>query len=129
MGFWKKKNIFLFLALVIILGMVFSLGACRKREGVSSKAITLTYYKMYDDEDVMKPLIARFQATHPNISVRYRKFENVEAYEDMLLNEMAEGEGPDIFEVRSATVPRYLKKITPLLSSTNTPQYLRQNFV
>lgn len=129
MGFWKKKKIFLFITLLIVLGIVFSLGACRKREGVSSSAITLTYYKLYDDEDVMKPLIAKFQASHPNISVRYRKFEDVEAYEDMLLDEMAEGEGPDIFEVRNASVPRYIKKITPLQSTTITAQYLEQNFV
>ena len=77
------------------------MSGCFKKQAAKKAAanvpVQLVYYKLFDDEDVMNPLIAKFQATHPNISVRYRKFEDVEAYEDLLLNEMAEGEGPDIF--------------------------------
>ncbi len=112
----------------ILLVSILFLNGCKKKDTGPTR-IALTYYKLYDDEDVMRPIIEAYQRQHPNVTIRYRKFTDPEAYEDLILNELAEGEGPDIFEVSNLSLPRFFKKIKPLSSSSYTPQVFRDTYV
>lgn len=118
----KKK---ILLLSVLLMATVFSFG-CRK---APQKQVTLTYYKLFDEEDVLRPAIEAYQKRYPNVKIRYRKFVDPEAYEDLILNELAEGEGPDIFEVSNRSLPRFLKKISPLLNEGYPPEQLGSDFV
>lgn len=112
---------------VLLVGSFFLIGC--KKKGAGGGRITLTYYKLYDEEDVIRPVIEAYQKAHANVSIRYRKFTDPEAYEDLILNELAEGEGPDIFEISNASLPRFFKKIKPLASEKYTPQLFRDAYV
>jgi|GEM_PF-325936 len=94
------------------------LGGCFKKEQAqkasSLKPIQLVYYKLFDDEDVIRPLIQQYQALHPMVSIKYKKFDNADDYYRTILNELAEGEGPDIFSVPNYWLKRNAKKIAPL---------------
>lgn len=121
----KKK----FLAIILIFAVLLIFAGCRAKDLIFRGKVELTYYKLFDEEDVMAPLLAEYEKLHKNVTIRYRKFVNQEEYEDLILNEFAEGEGPDIFEVSNASLPRYFKKISPLYAKDLTPQVFAENFV
>lgn len=121
----KRK---ILLLLVLLIGIVLLLGACRKQTSGSGR-VTLTYYKLFDEEDTVRSAIDVYQKQHSNVTIRYRKFTDPEAYEDLILNELAEGEGPDVFEITNASLPRFFKKIKPLASEVYTPKVFRDTYV
>lgn len=103
--------------------MVFSLltmtlSGCFKREKPVAaeipKTIELVYYKLFDEEDVMKPIIQQYQSKNPNVRIRYRKFDDAGDYYRTILNELAEGEGPDIFSVPNYWLKANSKKVSPI---------------
>ena len=101
------------LGLVLIFLIAFSAGCFRKKEAVtrsSSDQVELTYYKLFDNSDVIEPLIQEYMALFPNVRVNYKQFTDTEEYYDLILNELAEGEGPDIFSVPNTWFLKNYKK-------------------
>ncbi len=95
----------------------------------SLEPVQLVYWKLYDEEDVINPLIQQYQAQNPTVSIRYRKFQDAEEYYDLLLNELAEGEGPDIFSVPNYWLARNSRKLTPMPPSYYDPAFFEETFV
>ena len=79
--------------------------------------ITLTIWRVFDDEDAFAAIIADYKKTHPNITIVYKKF-RYEEYENALLNALAEDRGPDIFSLPSAWLFKYQPKLAPLPPQT-----------
>lgn len=52
--------------------------------------VELTYYKVFDDSDVIEPFINEYLAAHPGLKIRYRKFVDFDEYQKTILDEMAE---------------------------------------
>jgi ABC-type glycerol-3-phosphate transport system substrate-binding protein len=106
---------------------------CFEREGPetqpTTESIELVYYKLFDDEDVMRPLIQQYQSENPNVTITYRKFEDPQEYENLIVNELAEGEGPDIFSVPNYWFLRNVKKLSPIPSDMATPEQIESTFV
>ena len=77
--------------------------------------ITLSYWRVFDEEDDFTEIIAAYNAIHPNINIEYRKFRYSE-YEKELIEAFATDRGPDIFSIQSSWVKEYQNKglITPL---------------
>lgn len=109
-----KRLIGFLLIGVLVAGM---LSGCFRREETDKPStpemINLVYYRMFDDEDVIRPLIQQYQATHPNVRITYKKFTDLEEYENLIINELAEGEGPDMFSAPNYWILPNLKKISP----------------
>ncbi|HLG25845.1 MAG TPA: extracellular solute-binding protein [Candidatus Gracilibacteria bacterium] len=93
------------------------------------ESIQLVYYKLFDNEDVIRPLIEQYKAQHPNVQITYRKFEDPEEYLNLIVNELAEGEGPDIFSVPNYWMLRNVKKVSPMPADMMTPQQFQETFV
>lgn len=91
--------------------------------------VELVYYKLFDDEDVMNPLIQQYQSEHPNVVINYRKFTDPAEYEKLIVNELAEGEGPDIFSMPNSWFLRNSKKLTPLDPKVFSPKGFAESFV
>ncbi len=130
----SKKAIISILLIVLVSTMGFS--ACKKTrvEKVSYEGVELTYYKMFDGEDIFKPIIAEFESKYPGLKINYRKFSNFEEYQDTILNEMAEGRGPDIFSMQNTWFKSNYRKIVPMPSSlvpaeTTPPDVFESMFV
>jgi len=104
---------------ILIIGAIFMgiFSGCFRREETDKPStpemINLVYYRMFDDEDVIRPLIQQYQADHPNVQITYKKFTDLEEYEDLIINELAEGEGPDMFSAPNYWILPNLKKISP----------------
>ena len=91
--------------------------------------VDLIYYKLFDDEDTMTPLIQQYEQKHPNVTIQYRKFVDPAEYENLILNELAEGQGPDIFSMPNYWFLRNEKKLAPMPLTAMTPQAFANTFV
>lgn len=104
-----KRTLFLFLIATVLFN------AC-KNEVDSEKStdpIELVFYGLYDSEEIFSPLIQKFQLEHPNTTINYKKFSSEADYYDLILNELAEGEGPDIFLLNNTELFEQQGKIVP----------------
>lgn len=121
-----------FTALFLILVLSMSLFGCKKQVSAPQKnynGIELVYYKMFDDSDTMQPIINDYVAKHPGLKIRYRKFTDFNEYENLILNEMAEGEGPDIFSMPNTWFASNYKKLTPVPETYGSPKDFASTFV
>ena len=111
--------------LTLLLAFVFLTGASCTKGGDSSardayRPVTITYWRVWDNEDDLLELMNAYRALHPNVSFEYRKL-RYEEYEDELLNALAEDRGPDIFSVHNTWMERHKAKILPMPSQVRTP--------
>jgi len=74
----------------------------------------LDLWVLYDNTDAYKEQVQAFQSNLPGVVVRTKKFTNLEEYEDLIVNEIAEGEGPDVFMIHNSWVPKHYKKLLPI---------------
>ncbi|MFC1733605.1 extracellular solute-binding protein [candidate division KSB1 bacterium] len=91
----------------------------------------LDFYFVHDNTDAFKAQIQAFQSQNPGLTVRTKKFVNLEEYEDLLINEIAEGEGPDVFMIHNSWITKHWKKLLsqPLdIPVVVTPDMFRQVF-
>ncbi len=82
-----------------------------KKATVSKEKMEITVWNLFDPSDVFKWQIQAYQSKYPNVKIKYKKFSNVEEYEQLLINEIAEGEWPDIFAINNNWIDKHIKKI------------------
>ena len=80
--------------------------------------VTLTYWRLFDDEDVFKEVLREYRAEHSNVTIKYVK-KDYQTYEQDLLNALAAGNGPDIFMLKNDWIPKHLDKIAPIPEGMN----------
>jgi len=111
-----KKRFVSFILILII--TIISFSSCRLKAPAelarNYDGIELTYYKMYDDSEVMEPMINQYIASHPGLKINYKQFTDFEQYINLILNEMAEGEGPDVFSMQNTWFKSNYKKLSPM---------------
>ena len=119
------------LSLALILFLITSISGCRKKQVVitQKQPITLTYYKLYENQENLTPLFTEFRQKYPYVTVNYRKFTDPDKYFETILNEFAEGRGPDVFSVPNWWVkPNYLK-LSEAPQTIVNPQVYREIFL
>lgn len=116
--------------MLLIAVLALSTSCLRKQQTVTVKeeAITLTFYGLYDNEDVYSELISKFEEEN-NVTIIYKKFTDPTAYHDLIVNELAEGEGPDIFMLHNTWFAKDYKKLSAAPSNVVTPESFRNAFV
>ena len=77
---------------------------------------TVEVWGIEDADVVWQEMINRFQAVHPNITVTYQRFDAA-GYENLLVNRLAEGKGPDVFFLPHTWVTKHHDKLFPLPSA------------
>jgi ABC-type glycerol-3-phosphate transport system substrate-binding protein len=92
---------------------------CKQR--VAPQPVKLTYWRVFDEPDTMKDIIAAYRARHPHVSIEYRKL-RLEEYEQLFLEALAEDRGPDIFSVHNTWLGEYESKIAPLPKTTSVAE-------
>lgn len=110
-----------------------TLGGCFKKPvaetKVAGKPVELVYYKLFDDEDIFSPLISQYQTLNPNVKIKYRKFTDPDEYYRTILNELAEGQGPDIISVPNYWLKRNARKLSPIDPAMYSPEKFAETFV
>lgn len=97
-----KISIFALIALVF--------AGCGKTP--SAKPVNLVIWSVFEDSSQFQPLLSYYQKKHPSSTVSF-VVKPVETYEEDLINALASGQGPDIFTVNNAWLPKYLDKVVP----------------
>ncbi|MDP3758459.1 MAG: extracellular solute-binding protein, partial [Candidatus Daviesbacteria bacterium] len=104
-----KKIIIIVLSLSIVLGFIFwkfgsnlSFFNKPKPEG----PITLTYWGLWEEDNLIKSVIAQYQKQHPNISITYERKSSVN-YRTRAQAQIKEGVGPDIFRIHNSWLPMF----------------------
>lgn len=81
-------------------------------------AVTLDYWRVFDDESSFNDIIKAYQAMHPNVKINYRRL-RPEEYETELIRAFAEGRGPDIFSVHNTKIGEFESLMLPMPASVN----------
>lgn len=68
------------------------------------EAADLEYWGLWEDEQVMKPLIDAYTKKNPHVTIRYTK-QDPKSYREKLLARSKEGRGPDIFRFHNTWLP------------------------
>lgn len=112
---------------------VSSLSGCLRTKEVTTTTtvpeVTLIFYGLFDNEDVYTPFIDAYEKAHTNVTILYKKYTDPDAYLNLIVNELAEGDGPDIFMLHNTWFPGNYKKLTPAPSGMITPELFRSSFV
>lgn len=85
----------------------------------ASQPVTLQYWRVFDEEEALDPIIAAYMRIHPNVSIEYKRF-RYEEYEQALLEAFAEDRGPDIFSLPNNAIDRHSAKLFPLPAQMTT---------
>jgi ABC-type glycerol-3-phosphate transport system substrate-binding protein len=120
------------LAILLSTSLLVIASGCKKQAPVAQqrvKPVELTYYRLFDGEDVFQPLIQEYIRQNSHVSINYRKFTDPDAYIDLIINELAEGEGPDIFSMHNTWFTKHRKKLTPSPESLIGVQDFQDTFV
>ncbi len=129
---FNTKKTFFVIILVSILLFSTSCSLLRKKElppPVNNTEKSLVIYNMYDNKDIFEPMIQEYFKENPYVRVDYYEFDNFKEYEKRILNELAEGEGPDIFAMPNSWFIKNKKKLSTMPSSEGNPTAFRTIFV
>ncbi|OJI09036.1 hypothetical protein COT69_01500 [candidate division WWE3 bacterium CG09_land_8_20_14_0_10_39_24] len=81
----------------------------------SSKEINLTYWGLFETEDVINPLIEEYRKIHPNIKITYepKDFSNLKSYKETLQARLKNNTAPDIIRMHSSWVSEFYPYLQP----------------
>ncbi|MCL5410213.1 MAG: extracellular solute-binding protein [Patescibacteria group bacterium] len=112
-----SKIIIIVFLVASILGILFWKFGWPYLTGASQpKEVTLTYWGLYDDEAIVKPLLDDYHLSHPNVRVNYVK-QSLTNYRSRLQTQLQAGTGPDLFWTNNAWLPMMIYDSAPLPSS------------
>lgn len=89
---------------------------------------TLTIWRLEGDEKIFEQIVNSFKEQNPNLKVNYRTFSPTDDYEKTVLNALATGEGPDIWEIRNDELPRHKDKLTGTELTAEQFESLKKNY-
>ncbi len=115
-----KKLLNLLLSIFIVLGivmivMIFLIPSLNKTS--PSTQTTITYWGLFEDNNVMQGIISEFEKQNPNIKVDYIK-QDISQYRERLQTRINNGTGPDIFRFHNTWYPMLKNDLLPLPEQT-----------
>lgn len=125
-----NKNQIIILAVIglAVIGLIFAFLFGRKDSGIPDVQGEVLIWGVFDDSDVMRGLISRFQASYPKVKITYQK-KTIDTYEKDLVNALATGSGPDIFYIHNTWLPKHIDKLTPTYQDYMTVSSFKDIFV
>ncbi|MCL4382837.1 extracellular solute-binding protein [Patescibacteria group bacterium] len=82
----------------------------------SKKEKTVVWWGLWEDDNIVTPLINEYENSHPGIKIEYIK-QSKEDYREKLTNALARGEGPDIFRFHNTWVSMFDQNLDALPST------------
>ncbi len=94
-------------------------------KGQPTKAVSLTWWGLWEDNSTMQSLILDYKKSHPNVTITYIK-NDPSQYLDRLQARMQNGTGPDIFLYHNTWLPMLSGELSPLAANVVTPDQFKQ---
>lgn len=113
-GFPHKAIVVFFVFLIVILGAGAGLWLWKTKKVVQNKQVTLTYWGLWEPENIMQPLFDEFQTQNPDIKVDY-KLQSPREYRERLTTFLSKNEeAPDVFRIHNTWVPMFKQQLAPI---------------
>lgn len=94
----------------------------------SKKAVvSMTYWGLWEDKEVIQPLIDSYNKKNPNISITYTKMVPAE-YREKVLARGKNGSGPDIFRFHNTWIPEMREAISSMPPTVMSVEEFRKTF-
>lgn len=106
-----KKIIILVIVLALVLGIGFYFVSTRflsQQQAPSDENITLTVYSLWENAELVKPVIEQYQAQRPNVKIDYRYQSSIN-YRSRVQAQIDAGQGPDIFLIHNTWLPIFTR--------------------
>ncbi len=105
-------------AIIIILGsvvflVIVGLLGWKLFAGKKAGPITVSYWGLWESDQVVRPLIDAYEVEHPNVKIDY-KYQSPREYRERLQSALSSGSGPDIFKIHSSWVPMFKQDLSPI---------------
>jgi ABC-type glycerol-3-phosphate transport system substrate-binding protein len=94
---------------------------------MNNKKITLTYWGLWENENILTPIIETYNKTHPQIEIVYTK-QTHKDYRERLQNSIEKGVGPDIFRFHNTWIPMLKNDLQPAGKTGYQAQEFQQTF-
>lgn len=108
-----KKVIIIVLVLAIVLGFLFwRFAPSFFKKPTTQGPISLTYWGLWEENDLIKPLITEYQKQHPNITINYER-KSSQNFRPRVQTQIREGTGPDIFRIHNSWLPMFISDLSP----------------
>lgn len=130
-----KKSPFSFLGSLLAMVVVVGIGFLFTRYLIlplfnrqpKSQTITLTYWGLWEPANILQPVIAKFEADHPNLKINYQ-MQSKQEYRERLQSALARGEGPDIMRLHATWMPMFADQLLPASSAQFSIDEFNQAF-
>lgn len=118
-----KKIIIIVLSLAIVFGFLFwrfgpkiSLFGGKK---VEQGPIELTYWGLWEEDNLIRPVIDLYQSKYPNIKINYVRQSSLN-YRTRVQSQITDGVGPDVFRIHNSWLPMMEDNLIPAPSDIFT---------
>lgn len=118
-GFFRK--ILMFFVIIVLIGLAAVAGKYIMGMIQGNKEVTITYWGLWENESIVRPLIDDFETKNPKIKVNYVR-QTVTQYRERLTAAINRGEGPDVFRFHNTWVPMVRSLVDPVPADVITPQ-------
>ncbi|MBT4120793.1 MAG: extracellular solute-binding protein [Candidatus Magasanikbacteria bacterium] len=108
----NKKIILLPILLVTLLLSGLGCKGLTDEEKASVRPVTLNYWTIFNDTKVLKGFVAAYKQERPYVNIKIKKVRE-EEFDDLFLNALADGVGPDIMSVHVRDVGKHLSRLLP----------------
>lgn len=123
----KKYLLIGVIAVFLVLLAVLILSAVLKKKPKAQEKITINYWGLWEDTQLMQPLFDEYNKTHPNITVNYVK-QDPKQYRERLQAAIDRGDGPDIFRFHNTWVPMLMNHLAPMPKSIYSDEDYKKIF-
>lgn len=107
--------------------LLFGLLLPRLSKNQSSGKVTLEYWGLWEDSNIMQSIIADFERQNPTITVHYNK-QDPKQYSERLLTRIQNNTGPDIFRYHNSWLPMMLPVLSPLPTDVISKEEFTKNY-
>lgn len=112
--------------LALLAGLVF-LGRFIFGLVAGAKEVTITYWGLWENDAIIRPILADFESSHPKIKVQYVK-QSHRQYRERLSAAISRGEGPDVFRFHNTWVPMLRTSLLTAPKTVMTAAEYQQTF-
>lgn len=130
----SSKNIFIIAGAVIFLIIFIVIIKAVFFGKSSNKPVNLVYWGLWEEKEVMEPLITAYQQKYPNVKIDYQKMD-IQSYREKLVSRSkAEGTSqggiarPDIFRFHNTWLPEIKDIVAPLPATVMSGEEFDKTF-
>ncbi len=112
---------------VVVLILIIFIVILFMPKGASNKKVKLVWWGLWEEKQVMEPLISDFQRKNPNITIEY-VLQDPKQYREKLQARIKNGTGPDIFRFHNTWTPMISTSLLPMSSAVISSDEFKKSF-